>query len=108
VKRAKSRGLSQDIQLGIRRALEVLGFDVYDLSQDRPTRQTPGLGDLYVIGRGRCAWVEVKRPGGRQSETQELFERRVRANGGEYHVWRSEEEAIRWAEGLRTSARRAS
>lgn len=86
-----------EIQLGIRRALETLGFEVYDLSQDRPTRQTPGLGDLYVVGRGRCAWLEVKRPTGRQSEAQVRFGEAVTSNGGDYVVVRSETEAVEWA-----------
>jgi hypothetical protein len=97
----------EEIQLGIRRALEVLGFYVYDLSQGRATRQTPGLADLYVVGHGRCAWLEVKRPvKGKQSEAQEVFEQRVRSNGGEYLVVRSESDAIAWAERVR--AQRAS
>ena len=96
--------LEADIQLAIRRALEALGFSVYDLSQDRATRQTPGLADLYVMGHGRCAWVEVKRPKGRQSEAQVRFEGLVRANGGEYYVWRHEDEAIRFTQDGRAVA----
>lgn len=94
----------EQIQLAIRRALEALGFTVYDLSQGRPTRQTPGLADLYVVGQGRCAWVEVKRPGGRQSAGQRSFEEDVLANGGEYHVMCHESEAIAWAESVGRAA----
>lgn len=93
-----------EIQLAIRKALTAHGFHVYDLSQDRPTRQTPGLADLYVVGHGTCAWVEVKRPKGRQSDAQKLFERLVTEAGGLYMVWRSEGEAIRWAETLKEAA----
>ncbi len=89
--------LEDEIQLATTRALELLGFDVYDLSQGRKTRQTPGLADLYVVGFGRCAWGEMKRAKGKQSEAQRIFEASVQRHGGEYHVWRHENEAIEWA-----------
>ena len=57
-----------------------------------------------VLGLGRCAWMEVKRRKGWQSDAQVAFEGHVRANEGEYHVWRSEVEALAWAEGVRRGA----
>ena len=90
-----------EIRMAIRRALEASGFDVYDFEQNRPTRQTPGIADLYAVGRGRCAWIEVKTHKGKQSEAQVVFERRVTGNGGEYLVMRHESEAFRWAEDIR-------
>lgn len=92
--------LEAEIQLATKRALELLGFTVHDLSQDRPTRQTEGLADLYVVGHGRCAWVEMKRPGTDQNVAQRLFGTNVLANGGEYFVCRHESEAIAWAEAV--------
>ncbi len=89
--------LEDEIQLATKRALELLGFDVYDLSQGRKTQQTAGLADLYVVGFGRCTWGEMKRAKETQSASQELFEERVLGNGGEYHVWHHENEAIEWA-----------
>ena len=85
------------IQEAGRKALELLGFTVYSLSQDRATRQTPGIADTYVAGHGRTTWGEWKRPKGTQSPDQVLFEETVTANGDEYHVWRHEHEAIEWA-----------
>lgn len=96
------------IQEAGRKALELLGFKVYSLSQDRATRQTPGIADTYVAGHGRTTWAEWKRPGENQSPDQVDFEIDVVGNGAEYHVWRHESEAIAWAEEVMASRRRVS
>jgi hypothetical protein len=52
------------------------GCRVYNLSQARATKQTPGLPDLWVTHRerGLAFWFEVKRQqGGRLSEAQREF-----------------------------------
>ena len=92
--------LEDVIQEAGRKALELLGFTVYSFSQDRKTRQTPGIADTYVAGNGRTTWAEWKRPGKVQSPDQVLFEAIVTANGDEYHVWRHENEAIAWAKAV--------
>ena len=89
--------LEDEIQEAGRKALELLGFTVYSFSQDRATRQTPGIADTYVAGHGRTTWAEWKRPGKSQTPDQVLFEDTVTANGDEYHVWRHENEAAWWA-----------
>ncbi len=90
--------LEDVIQEAGRKALELLGFTVYSLSQDRATRQTPGIADTYVAGHGRTTWAEWKRPGENQSPDQLAFEADVTANGADYHVWRHELEAAKWAQ----------
>lgn len=89
--------LEDAIQEAGRKALEILGFTVYSFSQDRATRQTPGIADTYVAGHGRTTWGEWKTAKGVQSPDQIDFEETVTANGDEYHVWRHELEAIDWA-----------
>ncbi len=89
--------LEDVIQEAGRKALELLGFTVYSISQPRATMQTPGIADTYVAGHGRTTWAEWKRPGKKQSPDQLLFEEVVTANGAEYHVWTHEDEAIAWA-----------
>ena len=86
-----------EIQLAIRRTAEVLGYEVYDLSQSRPTQQTPGLPDLYIRGKGRRLWCEVKRPkGGKLSDAQRHFGNMELAHGGEWITARSEQDFIEW------------
>jgi len=86
-----------EVQLAIRRTLEILGYTVYDLSQGRPTRQPSGVPDLYVVGHSRRAWIEVKRPsGGVVSEAQAAFIATEVANGGIAFVARTESDVIEW------------
>ena len=44
----------------------------------------PGLSDLVATKTGRTVHVEVKKPGGRQSERQKKFQADIEAAGGEY------------------------
>lgn len=89
----------KQVQAGIKRTLRMLGFAVYDLSQPRATKQTPGIPDLYVIGKNRHLWVEVKRPGGRLTSAQEAFRKECEDAGVPWACWRSAEEAVAWATG---------
>ncbi len=56
-----------------------------------PAHSMRGLPDIFLIehGTGRLWGLEVKRPGGKQSEDQELFMMRLRNGGGRYDVVRS-------------------
>lgn len=44
----------------------------------------PGLSDLVAIKGGQVVHIEVKVPGGRQSEKQKKFQEDLEAAGGEY------------------------
>lgn len=74
----------KQIQAEVKKALKALGFQVWDLSQPRATKQTEGLADLFAAGRGLTVWIEVKSSAGKQTESQRRFERFVKANGGRY------------------------
>lgn len=93
-----------DIRRGIVKFLRMIGFAVYDLEQNRKTRQTPGIPDLYVQGKGIRFWVEVKTAKGRLSEAQADFKAEEEAHGGTVHVWRSSQEAFEWYENFRRAA----
>ena len=43
-----------------------------------------GMADLQALKDGRSVWIEVKRPGGRQSDYQKAFQSTVEAAGLEY------------------------
>ena len=96
--------LEDAIQLATKGALELLGFKVYDFSQDRPTRQTPGIADLYILGHGRAIWIELKSAKGKLRPSQEEFRDQCQANGVEWALWRSEADAIEWAREAREAA----
>ena len=88
----------KEVEWAVIGRLKELGFKVWKLSQPRATMQTEGIADLFVTGRGLCAWVEVKRWDGEQSEAQMAFEAAVTANGGLYILARSEADVMVLAE----------
>lgn len=73
-------------QVRVVRILEAYGAIVCNLSQPRNTMQAPGLGDLFVFlpRHKRTAWIEVKRPGGKQSDAQKGFEVMCRSCNQDY------------------------
>jgi len=76
-----------DVRRDIRGWYEVHGAQVWDMEQNRPTRQTAGMSDLVVCWPGRgMRFVEVKRKGGRQSDAQRAFQAAVEASGGVYRL----------------------
>lgn len=96
----------KEIQAATKKALEVLGFEVWDTSQPFAAAITPGVPDLIVAGRGVVAFIEMKSANGTQSDAQAFFQMMVEANGGTYLLARSEADVIAWAEGI--GMRRAS
>lgn len=79
-----------DIQRQIRDYLRWTGWFVYKNHQSLGSYR--GVADLTAIKDGRVVWIEVKKPGGRQSREQEKFQREIEAHGGVYIVARSVED----------------
>ena len=53
---------------------------------------TPGASDLCLVRDGRAHFIEVKRPHGKQSQNQILFERAAGRHGSPYVIIYSAEE----------------
>lgn len=71
-----ARVLEKDEQAAVVKLLRGMGFDVWNLSQARASKQTPGLPDLWVMHREHpiAFWWETKRQvGGALSVPQEYF-----------------------------------
>lgn len=67
------------------RLYKAVGCTIYSTQQFRPSRQAIGLPDLYVVHqRGGAWWHEAKRPGGKQSDGQRLFQYVVERAGVGY------------------------
>ena len=60
-----------------------------------------GMSDLQALKDGRSVWIEVKRPGGRQSEYQKKFQQMVEAAGFEYVLAKSVEDVEHLGDGKR-------
>lgn len=74
-------------QAKVVKRFRAFGFKVYNLSQARRTKQTPGLSDLWITHRrrGLALWWETKRPlGGRFSSEQLDFRDECTAAGVSY------------------------
>lgn len=69
-------GPESKIKCQIVQWLKQRGYYVFPV-QDRFRH---GTLDLFVAGHGRCAWVEVKGPGGRLSRLQEIEVDALRAH----------------------------
>ena len=53
-----------------------------------------GIPDIILILQGIFIGLEVKRPGGKQSENQEEFQRKCEEAGGRYHLVQSLDDVI--------------
>jgi hypothetical protein len=54
----------------------------------------PGAPDLIVISKGRIWFLEVKKPGGKQSQSQVMVQRLIEERGFGYYVVHSVDEAL--------------
>lgn len=88
------------IRHGIVKQLRELGCAVWDMEQNRATRQTPGFPDLFWVweSRGWMGFWEVKRPGKYRTKHQITFGEAVEAvQGGQkidYYVPTSVHDAM--------------
>ena len=82
IKVAKLQITETDIRRQIQDYLRLTGWFVYYNLQGLGSY--PGLSDLVAVRGGRVVHVEIKKPGGRQSEKQKEFQRQLEAAGGEY------------------------
>lgn len=94
------------IRLGIKRLLRQVGFSVWDMEQNRPTRQTPGLPDLIALGHSWCLMIECKTPKGRLTDYQRGFQKACEGTPADYIVIRGVDEMWDWlvAHGVITEA----
>ena len=96
----KEAAISGEIRKFLR---DVMGFSVYSTEQgyrkDRGgTRQTPGIPDLIIFGKGIFAFVEVKTPKGKLRDSQKQFQSECDGCNPivPYLVWRDVRDAFDW------------
>lgn len=91
VKKARMEQVKEmDILRAVRDYLRATGWYVWRLHQGLGS--FPGLPDLEAIKDGCVVFIEVKRPGGKQSPDQVRHGERLRAEGGRYFVIHSVDE----------------
>lgn len=83
------RRLERDEQIEIRKLFIAYGFRIYNLSQARATKQTPGLFDLWCVHEREpiAFWFDAKRPvGWKLSPAQiEFVELNIKAGVSAYY-----------------------
>jgi hypothetical protein len=94
---ARRDDLESSIQSAIIRELRAIGCTVSTTSQQRASRVTEGLPDLYVTHAawGIACWVEMKRPGEEPSAVQREWHGDARAAGVPVLVATSAADAVR-------------
>jgi len=60
----------------------------------KPPNLTPGVADIIVLKAGRMICLEAKSPTGKRSPDQIIFERNIKANGGEYYLVRCVQDVL--------------
>jgi len=86
----RSKITETDIRRQIQDYLRFKGYFVYyNLAS---LGSYPGLSDLVAIKNGQAIHIEIKKPKGRQSEKQELFQADLEAVGGRYVIARGIED----------------
>lgn len=89
-----------DIQRAIKQYLQWRGWFVVKIHQSLGSY--PGIADLVATKDGVTVWIEVKKPGGRLSVSQEKFRDDITRHGGTYLVARCVEDVEKYLEGGRT------
>ncbi len=80
----KKTTLETDIKKAIKTYLQYTGWYVFNILQGLGAHK--GISDFIAVKNGRTLFLEVKKPGGKQSVNQEEFEREIIQHGGEYYV----------------------
>jgi len=93
----------QQIQRLIMRGLRLAGYRVERIQAGRGRRNqhlaSEGMPDLFVFGRGRSIWLEVKDGTGRTSEAQDATHAQLAKCGQHVAVVRSWSEALEAVKG---------
>lgn len=80
----KLKASEADIRKLSRDYLRIKGWFVFSILQGLGCY--PGITDLIAIKYGRVIFIEIKKPGGKQSQAQKDFQALVEAKGGEYFL----------------------
>lgn len=91
--RVKFRISENDIKKQVKDYLSLKGyFHFYLLAGMGAYR---GIPDIIAIKNNRVLFLEIKRPGGKQSEYQKQFQLDIEGQGGEYYIVRCLEDIIK-------------
>ena len=82
------------IKKSIKDYLRLSGWFTFSIMQGLGSYR--GIADIFGIKNNKNIWIEVKAPGGRQSDYQKKFEHDIKQQGGHYILAYSVEDVDRY------------
>ena len=91
--RQKIKITENDVKKQCKELLSIKGYYHFPILQGLGAKK--GIPDIIAIKNNRVLFLEIKRPGGRQSEHQQQFQLDIEGHGGEYYVVKSLDDLIK-------------
>ena len=91
--RTKIKISETDIKKQVKEYLDIMSWFSFPILQSLGAFK--GIPDRIAIKNGRILFLEIKRTGGKLSESQKLFQEKIEKAGGEYYVIHSLDELIK-------------
>jgi len=82
-----------DVKRAVKDYLNINGWFSFPLTAGIGSYR--GAPDRIAIKNNRVLFLEIKRPGGRQSIHQQRFQKNIEEHGGEYYVVKSLDDLIK-------------
>jgi len=91
--RLKIKVTENDVKKQVKQYLSLKGYFHFHILQGLGAYK--GIPDIIAIKNNRVLFLEIKRPGGRQSDYQKQFQADIEGHGGEYYVIKSLDELVK-------------
>jgi len=91
--RQKIKISENDIKKQVKQYLSLKGYFHFHIMQGLGAYK--GIPDIIAIKNNRVLFLEIKRPGGRQSDYQKQFQANIEGQGGEYYLIKSLEDLVK-------------
>ena len=82
--RLKIKITENDVKRQVKDYLTIKGYFHFHILQGMGAYK--GIPDIIAIKNNRVLFLEIKRPGGKQSEHQRQFQIFIEGHGGEYYI----------------------
>jgi len=91
--RRKIKISENDVKRQVKDYLTLKGYFHFPILQGLGAYK--GIPDIIAIKNNRVLFLEIKRPGGKQSDYQKQFQANIEGQGGEYYVVKSLEDLVK-------------
>jgi len=91
--RLKIKITENDVKKQVKQYLSLKGYFHFHIMQGLGAYR--GIPDIIAIKNNRVLFLEIKRPGGRQSDYQKQFQADIEEHGGEYYLVKSLDDLVK-------------